>query len=181
MIPQDPFLFSGTLKYNLDPFREFSEEEIWSALDKAYIKKMVESLPSKLSANVEEDGNNFSTGERQLLCLARAILRQNKIILIDEATANVDMNTDLLVQQTIRYNFSDCSVLTIAHRIETVIDSDRIIVLEKGSIVESGVPHLLLQNEDSYLSRLVNQLEASTQSSLRDVAEKTYKSLFHTL
>ena len=107
VIPQDPFLFSGTLKYNLDPFGEFSEEEIWSALDKAYIKKMVESLPSKLSANVEEDGNNFSTGERQLLCLARAILRQNKIILIDEATANVDMNTDVLVQQTIRGNFSD--------------------------------------------------------------------------
>ena len=181
VIPQDPFLFSGTLKYNMDPFGDFSDEEIWSALDKAYIKRMVESLSNKLSSNVDEDGVNFSTGERQLLCLARAILRQNKIILIDEATANVDMNTDVLVQQAIRYNFSECSVLTIAHRIETVIDSDRIIVLNKGSIVESDVPHLLLQNQDSHLSRLVNQLGASTQNSLRDVAEKSYKSLHHKL
>ena len=177
VIPQDPFLFSGTLKYNMDPFGEFSEAEIWTALDKAFMKTMVESLTHQLLANVEEDGLNFSTGERQLLCLARAILRQNKIILIDEATANVDMHTDVLVQRAIRTHFSDCSVLTVAHRIETIIDSDRIIVVDKGSIVESDVPYILLQNEDSYLSKLVRQLEASTQSSLRDVAEKSYRCL----
>ena len=175
VIPQDPFLFSGTLKYNLDPFGEFSEEKIWSALDKAFMKTMVESLSNQLLANVEEDGLDFSTGERQLLCLARAILRQNKIILIDEATANVDMHTDVLVQRAIRTHFSDCSVLTVAHRIETIIDSDRIIVVEKGSIVESDVPYILLQKEGSYLNKLVGQLEASTQSSLRDVAEKSYR------
>ncbi|KAI6649865.1 Multidrug resistance-associated protein 4-like [Oopsacas minuta] len=177
VIPQDSFLFSGTLKYNLDPFREFSEDEIWSALEKAFMKRMVKSLSNQLMANVEEDGLNFSTGERQLLCLARAILRNNKIILIDEATANVDMHTDALVQQTIKSYFSDCTVLTIAHRIETIVDSDRIIILDKGTIVESDIPHLLLQNEDSYLSKLVSQLESSTQSNLRAQAEKSYTTL----
>ena len=142
---------------------------------------MVESLSDQLMAKVEEDGVNFSTGERQLLCLARAILRNNKIILIDEATANVDMHTDALVQQAIRSHFSDCSVLTIAHRIETIIDSDRVVILDKGNIVETDIPHLLLQNEDSYLSKLVSQLETSTQSSLRELAEKSYTTLWHRL
>ena len=177
VIPQDPFLFSGTLQYNLDPFDEFSAAELWSALDKAHMKRMVESLPDQLRAGVEEDGLNFSTGERQLLCLARAILRKNKIILIDEATANVDMHTDALVQQAIRTHFSDCSVLTIAHRIETIIDSDRIVILDKGKIVEADIPYLMLQDENSYLSKLVSQLEADTQYNLRKLAEKSYRAL----
>ena len=174
VIPQDPFLFSGALRYNLDPFDEFSAAELWSALDKAHLKRMVEFLPDQLMAGVEEDGLNFSTGERQLLCLARAILRNNKIILIDEATANVDMHTDALVQQAIRSHFSDCSVLTIAHRIETIIDSDRIVILDKGRIVAADVPHLMLRDENSYLSKLVSQLEPDTQCHLRDVAEKAF-------
>ena len=172
VIPQDPFLFSGTLRYNLDPFDEFTGEDLWSALDKAHLRRMVTSLPDQLMASVEEDGLNFSTGERQLLCLARAILRKNKIILIDEATANVDMHTDALVQRAIRTHFSDCSVLTIAHRIETIIDSDRIVILDKGRIVAADNPHLMLQDEDSYLSAFLSQLAPETQSHLRDVAEK---------
>ena len=174
VIPQDPFLFSGTLRYNLDPFDEFTGEDLWSALDKAHLRRMVTSLPDQLMASVEEDGLNFSTGERQLLCLARAILRKNKIILIDEATANVDMHTDALVQQAIRTHFSDCSVLTIAHRIETIIDSDRIVILDKGRIVAADIPHLMLQEEDSPLSAFLSQLAPETQSHLGDVAGDTF-------
>ena len=174
VIPQDAFLFSGSLRYNLDPFDEFSSDELWGALEKAHLKRMVESLPDQLMASVKEDGLNFSTGERQLLCLARAILRKNKIILIDEATANVDMLTDALVQRAIRTHFSACSVLTIAHRIDTIIDSDRIVILDKGRIVAAGAPHLMLRDENSCLSNLVSQLAPETQSNLRNVAEKAY-------
>ena len=163
VIPQDPVLFSGTLRYNLDPFDEFSSEEIWAAVGNCHLRKMVESLPSQLMSPVEEDGHNFSVGECQLLCLARAILRKNRIILIDEATANVDIHTDALVQQAIRTHFSDCTVLTIAHRIDTVMDSDRMIVLDKGRVVEFEVPILMLENENSYLSTLLSQLDLITQ------------------
>ena len=177
VIPQDPFLFSGTLRYNLDPFEEFSSEEIWDALTKSHLQNMVQSLPDQLTASVDEDGLNFSTGERQLLCLARAILRKNKIILIDEATANVDIRTDILVQQAIRTHFSDCTVITIAHRIETIIDSDRIIVLEKGRILDFEAPNSMLQKENSYLSLLLTQLDLSTQEQLRNTAEMNYSKI----
>ena len=169
VIPQDPFLFSGTLRQNLDPLDEFSNDEIWNALDKSHLKSKVESLSEQLLSTVEEHGHNFSTGERQLLCLARALLRRNKIILIDEATANVDFHTDSLVQQAIRTHFSDCSVLTIAHRIDTIIDSDRIVVLEQGRVVEMEIPFLMLQNPNSYLNTLLSQLDTSTQSNLRSL------------
>ena len=172
IIPQDPFLFSGTLRYNLDPFQEFNTAEVWRALDKSHLRSMVESLPNQLMSPVEEDGLNFSTGERQLLCLARALLRNNKIILIDEATANVDKHTDLLVQQAIRSHFSRCSVLTIAHRIETVADSDRIIVLEKGRIVEAETPLSMLRDEGSYLNQLLGHVDANTRAQLRSSIEQ---------
>ena len=121
-----------------------------------------------------ENGVNFSTGERQLICLARALLRDNSILLIDEATANVDMHTDVLVQQAIRSHFSHCSVLTIAHRIETVIDSDRILVLERGRICEDSAPFLMLQDENSYLSRLLLQFDPSTHMHLKQLAWINY-------
>ena len=174
VIPQDPFLFSGTLRYNLDPFEEFTCDEIWDALEKSHLKDLVERLPDQLLVGVDEDGHNFSTGERQLLCLARALLRRNCIIVIDEATANVDMHTDLLVQQTIRTHFSNCTVLTIAHRIETVINSDRIVVIDKGTVVEADTPFLLLLDENSYLNKLISHLDSFTQKHLRDVAEQNY-------
>ena len=172
VIPQDPVLFSGTLRYNLDPFDEFSSEEIWEAVGKSHLKKLLESLPDQLMSRVLEDGNNFSTGERQLLCLARAILRKNKIILIDEATANVDLHTDTLVQQAIRILFMDCTVLTIAHRIETVIDSDRILVIDKGRIIEYESPMLMFEKENSYLSQLLSHLDPFALSKLRELAQK---------
>ena len=165
VLPQDPVLFSGTLRYNLDPFGQFSASEIWDALSKSHLKDMVECLPGQLSANVEQDGFNFSTGERQLLCLARAILGKNRIILIDEATANVDFHTDQLIQQAIRSHFSTCTVLTIAHRIETILDSDRIVVLDNGSIIDVGTPSAMLRNKDSYINRLAHHLLAPNAQS----------------
>ena len=174
VIPQDPFLFSGTLRYNLDPFEEFTYDEIWAALEKSHLKNLVERLPKQLFYDVEEDGYNFSTGERQLLCLARAMLRRNSIIVIDEATANVDMQTDMLVQQAIRTHFSNCTVLTIAHRIETIIDSDRIVVLDKATIVEVGIPFVLLSYEHSYLNKFIAQLDSVARAHLRDTAKRSY-------
>ena len=177
VIPQDPFLFSGTLRENLDPLGEFTDNEIWEALDKSYLKSKIEALPDQFVSPVGEHGLNFSTGARQLICLTRAMLRRNQIILIDEATANVDLQTDWLVQGAIRSHFSDCTVLTIAHRIETIISSDRIVVMGNGRIVETGTPLLMLQREDSYLSRLIGQMDEITQINLRSSALRNHQHL----
>ena len=171
VIPQDPFLFSGTLRYNLDPFEQFSTDEIWEVLEKSYLRNMVECLPGRLTADVKEDGFNFSTGERQLLCLARAMLERNNIILIDEATANVDLVTDQRIQKAIRLHFAEYSVLIIAHRLETIMDSDKLMVLGDGSIIETGTPSSMLQNKDSYLSKLLDHLDSNSQTNLRNLAK----------
>ncbi|KAI6657774.1 Multidrug resistance-associated protein 4-like [Oopsacas minuta] len=179
IIPQDPFLFSGTLRQNLDPLDEFTSEEIWEALDKSYLKSRIDTLSDKLMSPVQEHGHNFSTGVRQLLCLARAVLRRNEIILIDEATANVDLHTDWLVQQAIRGHFYDCTVLTIAHRIDTIINSDRIVVMDKGRVVETDIPYMMLQDETSYLSRLLGQMDICTQCNLRSLALHNYNRIIN--
>uniref|UniRef100_A0A8D2LB73 ABC-type glutathione-S-conjugate transporter n=1 Tax=Varanus komodoensis TaxID=61221 RepID=A0A8D2LB73_VARKO len=147
IIPQDPVLFSGSLRMNLDPFDQYSDEEVWHALELAHMKSFVHSLPEGLSHPVSEAGENLSVGQRQLMCLARALLRKSKILILDEATAAVDMETDHLIQETIRTEFSNCTVLTIAHRLHTIMDSNRVLVLQAGKIVEFDSPEILLQQQ----------------------------------
>ncbi|XP_071112656.1 multidrug resistance-associated protein 1-like [Haliotis cracherodii] len=150
IIPQDPVLFTGSLRMNLDPQELYKDSEIWTALDHTHLRQFVVSLPSKLQTDCGEGGSNFSVGQRQLLCLARTLLRKAKVLVLDEATAAVDMATDDLIQQTIRSEFTDCTVLTIAHRLNTVMDYDRILVLDYGSVKELDSPTRLLEERGMF-------------------------------
>ncbi|OWA52394.1 Multidrug resistance-associated protein 1 [Hypsibius exemplaris] len=149
IIPQDPVLFSGTLRLNLDPFAVYTDENVWHALENAHLKRFVSSLPNGLSHMVAEGGDNLSVGQRQLICLARALLRKTKLLILDEATAAVDLETDTLIQATIREKFADCTVLTIAHRLNTILDSTRVMVLDQGLIKEFDTPAQLLKDRTS--------------------------------
>ncbi|XP_072401345.1 multidrug resistance-associated protein 1 isoform X11 [Diabrotica undecimpunctata] len=154
IIPQDAVLFSGTLRINLDPFNTHSDEDVWRSLEHAHLKEFVKGLPAGLNHEVTEGGENLSVGQRQLICLARALLRKTKILILDEATAAVDLETDDLIQKTIRTEFKECTVLTIAHRLNTIMDSDRVIVLDKGRIAEFDSPTHLLANENSIFASM---------------------------
>ncbi|XP_067238287.1 multidrug resistance-associated protein 1 isoform X4 [Chanodichthys erythropterus] len=144
IIPQDPVLFSGSLRMNLDPFDGYTDEEVWRALELAHLKNFVSGLPDKLNHECSEGGENLSLGQRQLVCLARALLRKTKILVLDEATAAVDLETDNLIQSTIRTQFEDCTVLTIAHRLNTIMDYTRVLVLDKGQMAEFDSPSSLI-------------------------------------
>lgn len=149
IIPQDPVLFSGNLRMNLDPFNLHSDSEIWEALERSHLKYFVSLLKMGLNHEIVENGENLSVGQRQLVCLARALLRKTKILILDEATAAVDLETDDLIQATIRKEFAHCTIITIAHRLNTVMDYDRILVLDNGTIAEFASPSVLLQNKSS--------------------------------
>uniref|UniRef100_A0A3Q1CPI7 ATP-binding cassette, sub-family C (CFTR/MRP), member 2 n=1 Tax=Amphiprion ocellaris TaxID=80972 RepID=A0A3Q1CPI7_AMPOC len=150
IIPQDPVLFSGTLRMNLDPFERVSDEEIWKVLELSHLKDYVAGLQEGLQHEVAEGGENLSVGQRQLLCLARALLRKSRILILDEATAAVDLETDDLIQKTIRKEFSHCTVLTIAHRLHSIMDSSRVMVLDAGKIVEFDSPRNLLEKQGHF-------------------------------
>ncbi|CAD5116964.1 DgyrCDS5802 [Dimorphilus gyrociliatus] len=149
VIPQDPVIFSGSLKFNIDPGNDYTDDEIWTAVEHAHLLNFISTLPEQLDYECGEDGENLSVGQRQLLCLARALLRKTKILLLDEATAGVDLETDELIQRTIRQQFKFCTIITIAHRINTILDYDRVVVMDKGNVLEYANPLKLLSDEDS--------------------------------
>ncbi|XP_032733915.1 multidrug resistance-associated protein 1-like isoform X2 [Lontra canadensis] len=154
IIPQDPVLFSGTLQMNLDPLDKYSDSELWEVLELCHLKDFVQSLPKKLLHEISEGGENLSVGQRQLVCLARALLRKTKILILDEATASIDFETDTLVQTTIRKEFSDCTILTIAHRLHSILDSDRVLVLDSGRITEFETPQNLICQKGLFFEML---------------------------
>eukprot|EP00053_Salpingoeca_punica_P008395 m.75471 g.75471 ORF g.75471 m.75471 type:complete len:1454 (-) comp14582_c0_seq1:396-4757(-) len=155
VIPQDPVFFSGSVRRNLDPFNESNDADIWKALETVQLKDTLEAMKAGLDSHMAESGSNFSVGQRQLFCLARAVLRKTRILIMDEATANVDTKTDRLIQETIRARFADCTVITIAHRLHTIMDSDRIAVMDKGRIVEFDTPDALRAIPDGFFATLV--------------------------
>lgn len=155
IIPQDPVLFSGSLRMNIDPLNSYSDVAIWLALEQSHLQYFVSELPDGLEHIITEGGENLSVGQRQLVCLARALLRKTKILILDEATAALDIETDALIQKTIRKQFIDCTILTIAHRLNTIMDSDRIIVLDQGEIAENDSPENLLINANSIFYGMV--------------------------
>lgn len=169
IIPQEPFLFSGSLRRNLDPFDSYTDDPLWRALDEVELKEI------GLETHINEGGSNLSVGQRQLVCLARAIVRNNPILVLDEATANVDPRTDELIQTTIRKKFEKCTVLTIAHRLNTVMDSDRILVMDAGNAVEFDHPHVLLQKETGYLKSMVHETGKAMAEALTSVARDCYQ------
>ncbi|KIH69002.1 ABC transporter, ATP-binding protein [Ancylostoma duodenale] len=163
IIPQDPVLFSGTLRFNLDPFEAYTDSEIWAALELADLKAYVSGFANGLEYIISEGGENISVGQRQLVCLARAVLRNTRVLVLDEATAAIDVTTDAVIQATIREQFVKSTVFTIAHRLNTIMDYDRIMVLEKGRIIEFDSPSKLLQNPDSAFARMVQDSESESR------------------
>uniref|UniRef100_A0A4W2EJE7 ATP binding cassette subfamily C member 4 n=1 Tax=Bos indicus x Bos taurus TaxID=30522 RepID=A0A4W2EJE7_BOBOX len=170
--PQEPVLFTGTVRKNLDPFNEYLGEELWNVLEEVQLKETIQGLPGKMDTELAESGLNLSVGQRQLVCLARAILRKNKILILDKATSNVDPRTDELIQKKIHEKFSECTVLTITHRLSTVIDCEWISVLDLGRWKECSQPYDLLQNKYSLFYNMVQHLGKAEASALIERAKQ---------
>ncbi|KAL5726363.1 hypothetical protein ACHQM5_009411 [Ranunculus cassubicifolius] len=163
IIPQDPTMFQGTVRSNLDPLEEYTDEQIWEALDKCQLGDEVRKKEEKLDSLVTENGENWSMGQRQLVCLGRVLLKRSRILVLDEATSSVDTATDTLMQKTLRQHFTGSTVITIAHRLTSVLDSDMVLVLENGHALEYDSPKDLLTDKSSAFAKLVAQhVEAST-------------------
>lgn len=157
VITQDPVLFGGSLRRNMDPFSKHTDQELWAALEAVQLRTLVEGLPEQLEFKIKESGTNLSVGERQLICLARALVQKSKIIVMDEATANVDFRTDRLIQQVIRHKFKDSTVLTIAHRLNTIMDYDKVLVLDDGQVVEFDKPEVLMRSGGLFAEMVKSQ------------------------
>ncbi|KAI8853458.1 P-loop containing nucleoside triphosphate hydrolase protein [Chytridium lagenaria] len=169
IIPQDPVLFSGSVRTNLDPNGVYGDDEIWGALERCGMKEAVANMEGKLEAGFVENGENVSVGQRQLVCLARACLQRPKVLVLDECTASVDVETDELIQKTIKEEFKDATTLTIAHRLNTIIESDRILVLNQGQVVEFDTPYNLLmaKGETSEFAKLVGETGEASVAHLK--------------
>ncbi|KAL9295887.1 putative ABC-type xenobiotic transporter [Arabidopsis thaliana] len=150
IIPQEPVLFEGTVRSNIDPTEKYSDEEIWKSLERCQLKDVVASKPEKLDSLVADNGENWSVGQRQLLCLGRVMLKRSRILFLDEATASVDSQTDAMIQKIIREDFSDCTIISIAHRIPTVMDCDRVLVIDAGKAKEYDSPVRLLERQSLF-------------------------------
>ncbi|GFR43059.1 hypothetical protein Agub_g4065 [Astrephomene gubernaculifera] len=170
IIPQDPFMFSGTVRHNLDPFDKATDDELWKALEAVGLKEAVCALEGKLGAAVVDGGANFSLGQRQLVCLARAMLRRSRILMLDEATASVDVDTDAHIQGALRRQFGACTCLTIAHRLHTIMDADRVVVLEAGRVVEDEQPARLLEKDEGLFTSMVDQTGGTAAKYLKHLA-----------
>uniref|UniRef100_A0A9J7YAY9 ATP-binding cassette, sub-family C (CFTR/MRP), member 8 n=2 Tax=Cyprinus carpio TaxID=7962 RepID=A0A9J7YAY9_CYPCA len=155
IILQDPFLFSGTIRFNLDPEMKATDSMLWEALEIAQLKQVVKTLPGGLDAIITEGGENFSQGQRQLFCLARAFVRKSSILIMDEATASIDMATESILQKVVMTAFADRTVVTIAHRVHTILNADLVIVMKRGVILEFDKPEVLLSQEDSVFASFV--------------------------
>lgn len=167
--PLQPGARSGTVRHNLDPFAQYGDDALWEALESVGLKPIIAELEARLDANVVDGGANFSQGQRQLFCLARAMLRRSRILMLDEATASIDPETDALLQRAIRSVFGDCTQLTIAHRLNTIADNDRVLVMDDGRVAEDDEPHALLAAGGLFAS-LVEQTGASSAKYLREVS-----------
>ncbi|XP_057563172.1 ATP-binding cassette sub-family C member 4-like [Hippopotamus amphibius kiboko] len=174
VIPQEPVLFTGTMRKNLDPFNEHTTEELWNALEEVQLKEAIKVLPDKMDTELAESGLNLSVGERQLVCLARGFLRKNQILIIDKATSNVDPRTDELIQKKIHEKFAQCTVLTITHRLSTIIDSDWIMVLDSGTLKEYGWLYHLLRNRNTLFYKMVQQLGEAEAAAITERAKQAY-------
>jgi len=170
IIPQVPALFTGTLRFNLDPFGEYSDEEVWQAVQRAHLHEVVSRSPLGLDMQLREGGSPFSMGQKQLVALARALLKSAKVLVLDEATASVDVETDALIQKTIREEFRGCTLIAIAHRLHTVIESDLLVVMDAGYAVECGKPVELLNNPEGVFTSMVRETGEATERFLRAVA-----------
>ncbi|KAK8617889.1 hypothetical protein V6N13_080793 [Hibiscus sabdariffa] len=168
IIPQDPTLFQGTIRSNLDPLQQHTDQQIWEVLNKCRLANIVRQDQRLLDAPVAEDGENWSVGQRQLVCLARVLLKKRRILVLDEATASIDTATDNVIQETIRQETSRCTVITVAHRIPTVIDNDLVLVLDKGQVAEYDKPGKLLEDNFSSFSKLVAEFLRSSSKGYRD-------------
>lgn len=174
ILPQDPVLYAGTLRDCLDPFHSEKDEKILEALQAVNHQGSHERGLSILEDPVEEGGSNFSVGERQLLCLARAIVEEPRVLVLDEATASVDTQSDSFIQQMLRSRFQNTTLLTIAHRLHTIMDYDMVIVMEKGKCVELDHPARLLENADGLFTSFVDATGPESATELRKIAHESW-------
>ncbi|KAK2353044.1 ABC transporter C family member [Trifolium repens] len=172
IIPQEPTLFKGSIRTNLDPLGLYSDDEIWKAIEKCQLKETIIKLPSLLDSSVSDEGGNWSLGQRQLFCLGRVLLKRNRILVLDEATASIDSATDAILQSVIRQEFAECTVITVAHRVPTVIDSDMVMVLSYGKLVEYDEPSKLMHTNSSFSKLVAEYWSNCRKNSLPNISRQ---------